>query len=259
MRRISLKQQILCRTAMDMDIPPANPEEPPGDHDTNIQMLPEDCLGLILDHLDPVTVAQLEKTNKHMYHIIHTHQYWRKALRLLINKHPYLAEFVDINQLDSEESSKNSFKLKYRDIARDLNTYWKKNDRYKPLTIRNGQFFCERDERQKVVSMKVSGDCIVTVLGPRTRSDLAVYTIKVFDRHTKAKINEVCNLIDKPEYLVFSSKHNILVAKAHETCPSMPDTLNIWTLECQRHLDKDNFLRAYHLKSSGIGARLVCN
>ena len=37
MRRISLKQQILCRTAMDFDIPPSNPEEPPGDHDTNIQ------------------------------------------------------------------------------------------------------------------------------------------------------------------------------------------------------------------------------
>lgn len=38
MRRISLKQQILCRTAMDFDIPPSNPEEPPGDHDTNIQV-----------------------------------------------------------------------------------------------------------------------------------------------------------------------------------------------------------------------------
>ena len=32
MRRISLKQQILCRTAMDFDIPPANPEEPPGNN-----------------------------------------------------------------------------------------------------------------------------------------------------------------------------------------------------------------------------------
>ena len=31
-----------------------------------VQSLPEDCLGLILDHMDPVTVAQLEKTNKHM-------------------------------------------------------------------------------------------------------------------------------------------------------------------------------------------------
>ena len=44
MRRISLKQQILCRTAMDFDcIAPSNPEEPPGDHDTNIQV---ECLVL---------------------------------------------------------------------------------------------------------------------------------------------------------------------------------------------------------------------
>ena len=44
MRRISLKQQILCRTAMDPDTAPANPEEPPADGDTTIQHLPEDCL-----------------------------------------------------------------------------------------------------------------------------------------------------------------------------------------------------------------------
>ena len=81
MRRISLKQQILSRTAMDLDIPPANPEEPPGDNDTNIMMLPEDCLGLILDHLDPVTVAILQRTSKQMYNIINTHQYWRRAIR----------------------------------------------------------------------------------------------------------------------------------------------------------------------------------
>ena len=43
MRRISLKQQILCRTAMDFDIPPSNPEEPPGDHDTNIQVILVTC------------------------------------------------------------------------------------------------------------------------------------------------------------------------------------------------------------------------
>ena len=81
---------------MDFDIPLSNPEEPPGDHDTNIQSLPEDCLGLILDHMDPVTVAQLEKTNKHMYNIINTHQYWRRALRKLLHKHPYLCDMVDM-------------------------------------------------------------------------------------------------------------------------------------------------------------------
>lgn len=255
MRRISLKQQILCRTAMDLDIPPANPEEPPGDHDTNIQSLPEDCLGLILDHLDPVSVTQLERTSRHMHAIIHTHQYWRRALKKMIVKHPYLEEFVDVDLLERQDllqqSVRNSFKLKYRDVAKDLNNYWKKNDRFRPLTIRNGQYFCEKDERQKVVSMKVTGSCFITVLGPRTRSDLAVYTIKVYDRHCKRKINEISNLIDKPEYLVFSPKYNTLVAKAHETCPSMPDTLNIWTLESQ----SDTFLRAYHLKSSGLGAR----
>ena len=50
---------------------------PPGDEDTNIVSLPEDCLGLILDHLDPVTVGQLQKTSRHMYNLIETHQYWR--------------------------------------------------------------------------------------------------------------------------------------------------------------------------------------
>ena len=94
MKRISVKQQLLCRTAMDVDIPPSNPEvrshcyhcllsltetpqEPPSDEDTNILQLPEDCLGLILDHLDPVTVGQLQRTNRQMYNLIETHQYWR--------------------------------------------------------------------------------------------------------------------------------------------------------------------------------------
>ena len=44
---------------------------------------------------------------------------------------------------------------------------------------------------------------------------------------------------------------NNTTLQAHETCPSMPDTLNIWSLESEQ----DSFLRAYHLKSSGLGAR----
>ena len=44
---------------------------------------------------------------------------------------------------------------------------------------------------------------------------------------------------------------NDTTLQAHETCPSMPDTLNIWSLGAQA----DTFLRAYHLKSSGLGAR----
>ena len=54
---------------------------PPGDEDTNIVSLPEDRLGLILDHLDPVTVGQLQKTGRHMYNLIETHQYWRSGGR----------------------------------------------------------------------------------------------------------------------------------------------------------------------------------
>lgn len=152
---------------------------------------------------------------------------------------------------DLERPQMKFYKAKFTELTRNLNRCWKKSDKFKPLTIRNNQYFCERDERQKVVSIKVTGKCFITVLGPRTRSDLAVYCIKVFDRRSKTKINEISNLIDKPEYLVFSPKYNILVAKAHETCPSMPDTLNIWSLESQH----DSFLRAYHLKSSGLGAR----
>ena len=221
---------------------------PPGDEDTNIVNLPEDCLGLILDHLDPVTVGQLQRTSRHMYNLIETHQYWRRAIKKLVSKHPYLEELVDF---DLELLQEKFYKSKFKELTRSLNRCWKKSDKFKPLTIRNNQYFCERDERQKVVSIKVTGSCFITVLGPRTRSDLAVYCIKVFDRRTKRKINEISNLIDKPEYLVFSPKYNILVAKAHETCPSMPDTLNIWSLESQL----DSFLRAYHLKSSGLGAR----
>ena len=48
-RRISFKQQLLSRTTMEVDEPICNPEDPPGDTDTNIEHLPEDCLGLILD------------------------------------------------------------------------------------------------------------------------------------------------------------------------------------------------------------------
>ena len=48
-RRISFKQQLLSRTTMEVDEPICNPEDPPGDGDTNIEHLPEDCLGLILD------------------------------------------------------------------------------------------------------------------------------------------------------------------------------------------------------------------
>jgi len=250
-RRISFKQQLLSRTGMEVDDPPGNPADPPGEGDTCILALPEDCLGLILDLLDPVTVATLEKTGRSMYKQIEVHQYWRRALQRLVSRQPYLADRVDLTCSAENPPPSNTFKLQYRSLAKQLNIFWKKNERFKPLTVRNNQYYCEAGSRQKVVSMRVTGSCFITVLGPRTRSDLAVFSIKVFDRRTREKINEISNLIDKPEYLVFSPRYNMLVAKAHETCPSMPDTVNIWALEAQI----DPLLRAYHLKASGLGAR----
>ena len=58
------------------------------------------------------------------------------------------------------------------------------------------------------------------------RSDLAVYCIKVFDRNSQKKINEISNLIDKPEYLVFSPKYNILAAKVTKDCITHVMTLH---------------------------------
>lgn len=40
----------------------------------------------------------------------------------------------------------------FRAIARELNTFWRKNDKYKPSTQRNSQYFCQKDDRQKIVS-----------------------------------------------------------------------------------------------------------
>ena len=87
-----------------------------------------------------------------------------------MTKHPYLCEMVNMEALEAEELIvKNTFKIKFKDVAKDLNSFWKKSDRFKPLTTRNSSFFCQKDDRQKVVNMKVTGDCFITVLGPRTR------------------------------------------------------------------------------------------
>ena len=69
---------------------PRTHQEPPADEDTNILQLPEDCLGLILDHLDPVTVGQLQRTSRHMYNLIETHQYWRSVQDFLLLNHSSL-------------------------------------------------------------------------------------------------------------------------------------------------------------------------
>ena len=41
----------------------------------------------------------------------------------------------------------------FRGIAKELNTFWRKNDKYKPSTQRNCQYFCQRDDQQKIVSL----------------------------------------------------------------------------------------------------------
>ena len=44
--------------------------------------------------------------------------------------------------------------IPFRGIAKELNTFWRKNDKYKPSTQRNCQYFCQRDDQQKIVSPK---------------------------------------------------------------------------------------------------------
>jgi len=236
-----------------MDHPPCDPSDPPAEGDTGLLDLPEDCLGLVLDLLDPVTVAILERVSRSLHTMIQAHQYWRKALIRLVHKHPYLSHSNPpaLTLGEEEERLRPACKKAYRGIAKELNTFWRKNDKYKPSTQRNCQYFCQRDDQQKIVNIRVTGEHFLTILGPRTRSDPTVYTIRVFSRSTRALISEVTDLKDKPEYLVFSPRHDLMVAKAHECSPSTPDTLHIWSLSS----DPDPLLRAYNLKASGHAAR----
>ena len=175
-----------------MDSPPCDPADPPGEGDTGLLDLPEDCLGLILDLLDPVTVAILERVSKSLHTMIQAHQYWRKALIRMVNKHPYLShrfesyysysqqraplnikpqqsarahvgrrggeaeaglqESVQVNMIFSFDNIPELIFPLFRGIAKELNTFWRKNDKYKPSTQRNCQYFCQRDDQQKIVS-----------------------------------------------------------------------------------------------------------
>lgn len=175
-----------------MDSPPCDPADPPGEGDTGLLDLPEDCLGLILDLLDPVTVAILERVSKSLHTMIQAHQYWRKALIRMVNKHPYLShrfesyyscsqqraplnikpqqsarahvgrrggeaeaglqESVQVNMIFSFDNVPELIYSLFRGIAKELNTFWRKNDKYKPSTQRNCQYFCQRDDQQKIVS-----------------------------------------------------------------------------------------------------------
>merc|ERR1711863_92085 len=233
-RRLSLKQQLRSRCWVDpmMDSPPCDPADPPAEGDTGLLDLPEDCLGLVLDLLDPVTVAILERVSRSLHTMIQAHQYWRKALIRLVHKHPYLSHSNPpaLTLGEEEERLRPACKKAYRGIAKELNTFWRKNDTYKPSTQRNCQYFCHRDDQQKIVNIRVTGEHFLTILGPRTRSDPTVYTIRVFSRSTRTLISEVTNLNFKPEYLVFSPRHDLMVAKAHECSPSTPDTLHVWSL-----------------------------
>jgi len=254
-RRLSLKQQLRSRCWVDpmMDSPPCDPSDPPAEGDTGLLDLPEDCLGLVLDLLDPVTVAILERVSRSLHTMIQAHQYWRKALIRLVHKHPYLSHSNPpaLTLGEEEERLRPACKKAYRGIAKELNTFWRKNDKYKPSTQRNCQYFCQRDDQQKIVNIRVTGEHFLTILGPRTRSDPTVYTIRVFSRSTRTLISEVTDLKDKPEYLVFSPRHDLMVAKAHECSPSTPDTLHVWSLSS----DPEPLLRAYNLKASGHAAR----
>ena len=53
-----------------MDSPPCDPNDPPAEGDTGLLDLPEDCLGLVLDLLDPVTVAILERVSRSLHTMI---------------------------------------------------------------------------------------------------------------------------------------------------------------------------------------------
>jgi hypothetical protein len=236
-----------------MDSPPCDPTDPPAEGDTGLLDLPEDCLGLVLDLLDPVTVAILERVSRSLHTMIQAHQYWRKALIRLVHKHPYLSHSNPpaLTLGEEEERLRPACKKAYRGIAKELNTFWRKNDKYKPSTQRNCQYFCQRDDQQKIVNIRVTGEHFLTILGPRTRSDPTVYTIRVFSRSSRTLISEVTDLKDKPEYLVFSPRHDLMVAKAHECSPSTPDTIHVWSLSS----DPEPLLRAYNLKASGHAAR----
>jgi len=241
---------------MEIDFQNGNPEDPPGEGDTTIEYLPEDCIGLILNMLDPATVAVFERVNKHMYDMIQTHQYWRIVLKRLLASNPYLTKkFYETWKLSLQDLDSQDLKFcknLYKNLARDLNNYWKRSDRYEPTVTRNLKYFCAKLENQKIVSLKVTGDHIVTVLGPRTRSDQSIFSIKVFDRQREVCVNEISCLPDKPEYLVFSSKYNLLLAKAHEQCRTLPDTINMWSFFQQPDTP---LLRSYHMKASGSAAR----
>ena len=42
-----------------------------------------------------------------------------------------------------------------QNVARDLNMYWKKTQNYEPGVTRNVKYFCEKNDRQKIVSIRV--------------------------------------------------------------------------------------------------------
>ena len=116
-----------------MDSPPCDPADPPGEGDTGLLDLPEDCLGLILDLLDPVTVAILERVSKSLHTMIQAHQYWRKALIRMVNKHPYLSHRFEIYYSCSMQKVHNKYFCKsatqYKTSAIRPRSRWEKRRR----------------------------------------------------------------------------------------------------------------------------------
>ena len=63
-----------------------------------------------------------------------------------------LQESVQVNMIFSFDNVPELIYSLFRGIAKELNTFWRKNDKYKPSTQRNCQYFCQRDDQQKIVS-----------------------------------------------------------------------------------------------------------
>ena len=70
-----------------------------------------------------------------------------------------LQESVQVNMIFSFDNVPELIHSLFRGIAKELNTFWRKNDKYKPSTQRNCQYFCQRDDQQKIVSFVWKSNC----------------------------------------------------------------------------------------------------
>jgi hypothetical protein len=57
-----------------------------------------------------------------------------------------------------------NFCLSEQNLARDLNLYWKKTVRFEPGVTRNSTYFCQKNDRQKIVSIRVRRNTVLSTL-----------------------------------------------------------------------------------------------